>query len=64
MTAERFLAAAVREKSAKANKQLELAETASESAWDDVKVGFRKSNRELMDAFAESRQWLSDKLAP
>jgi chromosome segregation ATPase len=55
---------AVREKWAQAKKQLDQAESATESTWDDVKVGFKKSYGELKDSFENTRQWLSDKIEP
>ena len=56
--------AAVREKWAQAKKQLDGAETATESNWDDVKNGFKQSYADLKDSFNKTRQWLSDKIAP
>jgi len=55
---------AVREKWAQAKKQLDQAESATDSTWDDVKGGFKKSYGELMDSFEKTRQWLSDKIEP
>jgi cell division protein FtsX len=55
---------AARDKWAQAKKQLDQAETATESSWDDVKAGFKQSYAELQDSFAKTRQWLSDKIAP
>ena len=55
---------AVREKWAQAKKQLDQAENATESTWDDVKDGAEKSYGELKDTFDKSRQWLSDKIEP
>lgn len=54
----------VRKKWAHAKKQLDQAESATESTWDDVKDGFRKSYGELKDSFEKARRWLSDKIAP
>jgi len=54
----------VRKKWAQAKKRLDQAESATESTWDDVKDGFRKSYGELKDSFEKARQWLSDKIAP
>jgi hypothetical protein len=54
----------VREKWAQAKKQLDGAETATESNWDDVKNGFKQSYADLKDSFNKTRQWLSDKIAP
>jgi hypothetical protein len=56
--------AAVREKWAQAKKQVDRAETATASDWDDVKSGFKQSYVDLNDSFDKIRQWLSDKIAP
>jgi hypothetical protein len=56
--------AAVREKWAQAKKQVDRAETATASDWDDVKSGFKQSYADLRDSFDKTRQWLSDKIAP
>jgi len=56
--------AAVREKWAQAKKQVDRAETATASDWDDVKSGFKQSYVDLRDSFDKTRQWLSDKIAP
>ena len=55
---------AVRETWARAKTQLDLAETATEATWNDVKRGLQKSRDELMESFENSRQWLSDKIEP
>jgi len=55
---------AVREKWALAKKQLDQAESATESTWDSVKGGFKKSYGELKDSFEKTRQWLSEKIEP
>ena len=55
---------AAREKWAQARKQLDRAEDATESTWDDVKNGFRKSRDELKGTFMKTRQWLADKIEP
>jgi hypothetical protein len=55
---------AARDKWTQAKKQLDQAETATESSWDDVKSGFKQSYTDLQDSFAKTRQWLSDKIAP
>ena len=54
----------VREKWTQAKKQLDRAESATASDWDDVKTGFKQSYADLQDSFAKTRQWLSDKIAP
>jgi chromosome segregation ATPase len=55
---------AVHEKWMQTKKQLDRAESATESTWDDVKSGFKQSYTDLQDSFAKTRQWLSDKIAP
>jgi ferredoxin-NADP reductase len=55
---------AVREKWARAKKQLDQAESATESTWKQVKGGFKKSHDDLKDSFDKTRQWLSDKIEP
>ena len=45
-------------------KQLDGIKDASESTWDEVKAGFRKSYDEVKDSAQQARQWLSDKIAP
>ena len=45
-------------------KQLDEVKNASESTWDSVKAGSKKAYDELKDSFQQSRQWLSDKVAP
>lgn len=47
-----------------AKKQLDEAESANESTWDDVKNGFKKSYDALKNSFDNARQWLSDKIEP
>lgn len=55
---------AVREKWVQAQKQLDQAESATESNWSDVKDGFNQSYSDLADSFSTTRQWLSDKIEP
>lgn len=54
----------LRTKWAETKMQLNLAETASEDGWNDVKAGFRKSHADLVASFEATRQWLSDKIEP
>ena len=56
--------AAVQDKWSQAKKQLDRAENATESGWDDVQSGFKKAYHELKESFDTMRQWLSDKIAP
>ena len=55
---------ALREKVAQLNKQLDEAKGATESTWDSIKAASKKSYDELKDSFHQSRQWLSEKIAP
>lgn len=54
----------VQEKWEQARMQLDRAQNATESTWDDVVRGFQKSNAELRETFADTRQWLSEKIEP
>ena len=54
----------VREKWAQAKKQLDQAESATESTWNDMKDGFKKLYSELRESFDKTRQWLSDTIEP
>ena len=55
---------ALREQTAKLTKQLELAKGATESTWNDVKIGFKKGYGELKEGFHQAHQWISEKIAP
>jgi len=55
---------ALREESAKMNKQLDDARGATESTWDSVKASSQKAWDGLKDDFTQARQWVSDKIAP
>jgi len=55
---------ALREKAARLNDQLDRVKDASESTWEDVKAGAKKTFDELKDSFRQARQWLSEKIAP
>jgi cytochrome c556 len=55
---------ALRDEADKLNQQLDKAKSATESTWDDVKVGTGKAYRDLKDSFQQARQWVSDKIAP
>jgi hypothetical protein len=54
----------VRQKWAEAKKRLDDAEKASEDDWDEVKRDVERSHGELKKAFDDTRQWLSDEIAP
>jgi hypothetical protein len=54
----------VREKWTKTRQQLDQAENATESTWNDVKGGVGESYAALKDSVDTTRQWLSDKIAP
>jgi cytochrome c556 len=55
---------ALRDQTAQLNKQLEDARNATESTWDTVKNGFKNAYEATKDGFQQSRQWVSDKIAP
>ena len=55
---------ALRDQAAQLNKQLDEAKEATESTWDSVKATSQKAFNSLKDGFQQSRQWLSDKIAP
>ena len=55
---------ALRDQTAQLNKQLDDVKNANESTWDSVKAGSRKAYDSLKDGFQQSRQWVSDKIAP
>jgi hypothetical protein len=55
---------AVREKWAKTKQQIDQAENATESTWNDVKSSVKESYAGLKDSVDTTRQWLSEKIAP
>jgi len=55
---------ALRDQAAQLNKQLADAQNATESTWDSVKAGFQKAYDATKDGFNQTRQWVSDKIAP
>ena len=55
---------ALRDQSAMLKKQLDDAGNATESTWDSVKSGTQKAFDSLKNGFQQSRQWVSDKIAP
>ncbi len=55
---------ALREQTAKLNKQLDEVKNSSESTWSEVKTGFKKGYGEVKEGFSNARQWVSDKIAP
>jgi len=56
--------AVVREKWVKTRQQLDQAENATDSTWNDVKSGFKGSYADLKDSISATRLWLSEKIAP
>jgi len=56
--------AVVREKWVKTRQQLNQAQNATESTWNDVKGGFKGSYADLKDSVAATRLWLSQRIAP
>ena len=55
---------ALRDQTAQLTKQLDQARNATESTWDNVKAGSRKAYDDLKNGFYQTRQWVSDKIAP
>ena len=55
---------ALRDQAAKLNQQLADAQNATESTWDSVQSGFQKAYDATKDGFNQTRQWVSDKIAP
>jgi chromosome segregation ATPase len=55
---------ALRDQATTLTKQLDAAKDATESAWGEVKTGFKKGYGELKDGFQKARQWASDTIAP
>ena len=55
---------ALRQEMELTKKHIEETEKADETAWEDVKKGFRKANADLKISFKNTRQWLSDKIEP
>jgi hypothetical protein len=55
---------ALREQTAQLEKQLDEVKNATESTWDTVKSGTKKAYDALKEGFHQSRQWVSDKIAP
>jgi uncharacterized protein involved in exopolysaccharide biosynthesis len=56
--------AALREQAAQLNKQLDAVGSASASTWSSIKAESEKAFAAVKDGVAQSRQWLSDKIAP
>jgi len=54
----------LRDQIAQLNQQLADAQNATESTWDSVKAGFQKAYDATKDGFNQTRQWVSDKIAP
>ena len=55
---------ALRDQTAKLNQQLADAQNATESTWDSVKAGTKKSYEAVAKGFNDARQWVGDKIAP
>ena len=55
---------ALRDQATKLNKQLDEANNTAVTNWDDFKSGFRKSYADMKNSFKQSRQWMSEKIAP
>ncbi len=55
---------ALREQESQLNKQMDKVENATETTWDDVKKSTKEAYQSLKEGFIQSRQWVSDKIAP
>ncbi len=55
---------ALRDQTARLNKQLDGVKDATESTWDGVKDGFNKAYASSRDGFQQARLWVSEKIAP
>ena len=56
--------AALRDQAARLDKQLGTIADATPSTWDGIKADAQKAYDSLKADFAQSRQWVSDKIAP
>lgn len=54
----------LRDEVSQLNKQLDNVRNATESTWDSVKATSQKAFDSLKSGFQQSRQWVSDKIAP
>jgi capsule polysaccharide export protein KpsE/RkpR len=54
----------LRDQQSALSKQLDQVKDATESTWDSVKSGTTKAYASLKAGFQQSRQWVSDKIAP
>jgi len=55
---------ALRDQAAQLSRQLDAVNDATESTWDTVKSASAKAYDSLKEGFQQSRQWLSEKIAP
>lgn len=55
---------ALRGQVAQLNQQLAGARNATESTWDSFKSSIKKAYQATKDGFNQSRQWVSEKIAP
>jgi hypothetical protein len=55
---------AARDKWSQTKQQLNQVQNATESTWNDMKTKFKDSYTVLKSSVDETRQWLSDKIAP
>jgi cytochrome c556 len=56
--------AALREQATQLTKQLDKVANAAPSTWSSIKAESEKAYAALKDGLAQSRQWISDKIAP
>jgi flagellar biosynthesis chaperone FliJ len=55
---------ALRDQFAKLDQQLAEAQDATESTWDSLKAGTKKAYEAVEQGVKDSRQWVSEKIAP
>lgn len=55
---------ALREQVTQLGKQLDEVKNATESTWESVKSGTKKAYDSVKEGVQQSRQWVSDKIAP
>ena len=55
---------ALRDEATQLTEQLTATKGATETTWDSVKAGSKKAYAAVKDGVIQTRQWLSDKIAP
>jgi len=55
---------ALREQTARLSKQIDRVRSATESTWDEVKLGFKEGYKELKEGFQQARRWVGERISP